>query len=155
MTGGAPPRRRWWRLKSRSFLQKSPRVRCCQKVAPLCYWREDVCRLRAFRSESGLIRLAVINLTSLLLLLLLRAEVRTPVKLCAGCMQMAQTSFNREAVWETTGRAHLGWIVLQFNWFGKQTESFSEILADYQAAVQGEKEEAIKIHTSNVSAAYS
>lgn len=68
---------------------------------------------------------------------------------------MAQTSFNREAVWETTGRAHLGWIVLQFNWFGKQTESFSEILADYQAAVQGEKEEAIKIHTSHVSAAYS
>lgn len=69
-------------------------------------------------------------------------------------MQMCQTSFNREAVWETTGRALLGWIVLQFNWFGKQTESFSEILADYQAAVQEEKKEAIKIHTSHVSAAH-
>lgn len=68
-------------------------------------------------------------------------------------MQVAQPSLNREAVGETTGGALLGWIALQFNWFAKQTESFSEILADYQAAVQGEKEEAIKIHTSHLSAA--
>lgn len=59
-------------------------------------------------------------------------------------MQMAQTNFHREAVWETTGRALLAWIVLQFNWFGKQTESFSEILADYQAAVQSEKRKQLK-----------
>lgn len=51
-------------------------------------------------------------------------------------MQMAQTSSHREAVWEPTGRALSGWMVLHFNWFGKQTESYSEILADYQAAVQ-------------------
>lgn len=71
-------------------------------------------------------------------------------------MQMAQTSTHREAVWEPTGRALSGWMVLHFNWFGKQTESFSEILADYQAAVRGVGgEEAIKIHTSHVSAAYS
>lgn len=70
-------------------------------------------------------------------------------------MQMTQTRSNREAVWETTGRALLGWIVLQFNWFGKLTESFSEILADYPAVVQAEKKEAIKIQTSQVSTAYS
>lgn len=69
-------------------------------------------------------------------------------------MQVCQTSFTREAVWETTERALLGWIVLQFNWFGKQTESFSEILADYQTAVQGGKQ-AIKRHTSHVLAAFS
>lgn len=28
---------------------------CCWKVALLCNWREDVCRSRAFQSESGLI----------------------------------------------------------------------------------------------------
>lgn len=69
-------------------------------------------------------------------------------------MQMAQTSLNSEAVWETTGRALSGWIALQFNWFAKQTESFSEILADYQGCSSGGKEEAIKIHTSHLSAAW-
>lgn len=59
-------------------------------------------------------------------------------------MQMKKASFNREAVWETTGRALLGWMVLQFNWFGKQTESFSKILADYRAAVRGKKRKQLK-----------